>query len=341
MRKIIITTTNFIEGTKIEKYLDIVCTNLVIGTNVISDFVASVSDFFGGMSGTYREQMQLLYNRALQNLQEKALLLNADAVVGVHIDFDELSGKGKSMFMVSIVGTAVSFASSSCGADSSSAYKRISADELSVASFLNAKFKDGSVPENLNEDDWEFILSHDFPSIGPMLLEYYENLGEISESLSYTEKQLMNYFNQLSDEDKEKIVYSDLMKYKKIGKRLIMRYGLFNPQYVVDLIKNGDVAFAIELLKAGKNSYSQDDLMKMEEILTCLNNLPDKGHYENIKGGFMSSGGEKFICFCGCKNDVSQKYCKNCGMNIKGLTYMQDECISKFKGKIEVLKTLF
>ena len=38
MREIIITTTNSISGTEIEKYLGLVTTNLVIGTNVFSDF---------------------------------------------------------------------------------------------------------------------------------------------------------------------------------------------------------------------------------------------------------------------------------------------------------------
>lgn len=59
MSEIIITTTNSISGVEIEKYLGLVTTNLVIGTNVFSDFLASFSDFFGGMSGTYRNQLDL------------------------------------------------------------------------------------------------------------------------------------------------------------------------------------------------------------------------------------------------------------------------------------------
>ena len=65
MKDIIITTTNNVENYVVDNYLGVVTANLVIGTNVFSDFVASLSDFFGGMSGTYRKQMDTLYERAI------------------------------------------------------------------------------------------------------------------------------------------------------------------------------------------------------------------------------------------------------------------------------------
>ena len=103
----IVTTTNFIENAKIEQYLGIVTANCVVGTNFISDFTASLTDFFGGMSGTYQRKLNVLYNAAMDTLKEDARRKGANAIVGLSIDFDEVSGKGKSMFMVSVVGTAV------------------------------------------------------------------------------------------------------------------------------------------------------------------------------------------------------------------------------------------
>lgn len=102
MEKAIITTTNSIEGATVEKYLGVVTSNLVIGTNLFSDFIASVSDFFGGMSGTYRRQMDALYKRANDDISKKAMERGANCILGFKIDFDEISGKGKSMFMVSV-----------------------------------------------------------------------------------------------------------------------------------------------------------------------------------------------------------------------------------------------
>lgn len=103
----IITTTNSIESQVITQYLGLVNANQVIGTNFFSDLTASLSDVFGGMSGTYREKMNELYRDVLNELESRASSIGADAIIGLSVDFDEISGKGKSMFMVSAVGTAV------------------------------------------------------------------------------------------------------------------------------------------------------------------------------------------------------------------------------------------
>ncbi len=103
----IITTTNNIEGAHIDEYLRLVSTNIVIGTNFFSDFVASFTDFFGGRSSTYQNKLDDVYQAAMKEIERKAKDLGADAVVGLKMDFNEISSKGKAMFMVSAVGTAV------------------------------------------------------------------------------------------------------------------------------------------------------------------------------------------------------------------------------------------
>ena len=48
-----------------------------------------------------------IYDEVMKELTEKAKSYHADAIVGLHVDFDEVSGGGKSMFMVSASGTAI------------------------------------------------------------------------------------------------------------------------------------------------------------------------------------------------------------------------------------------
>ena len=48
-----------------------------------------------------------MYQEAIKELSYKAKKLGANAVVGIKIDFDEISGQGKQMFMLCISGTAV------------------------------------------------------------------------------------------------------------------------------------------------------------------------------------------------------------------------------------------
>ena len=103
----IITTTNNIEDYTIKQYLGVVNSNVVIGTNLFSDLTASLTDIFGGRSGTYKSKLDAIYNDVMYELKRKAKSLNADAILGLSIDFDEISGGGKSMFMVSASGTAV------------------------------------------------------------------------------------------------------------------------------------------------------------------------------------------------------------------------------------------
>ena len=89
------------------EYLDLISVNVVIGTNFFSDWMASVTDIFGGKSSTYQRKLDDVYEVAFKKIEKRAEKLGADAVVGLKMDFGEVSGKEKSMFMVSAIGTAV------------------------------------------------------------------------------------------------------------------------------------------------------------------------------------------------------------------------------------------
>lgn len=103
----IITSTNDIKGYKITRYHGLINMNVVIGVNFFSDFFASFTDVFGGYSSEYQAKLDKIYGDAINCLEKKAQSLGASAIIGVHFDFDEISGKGKQMFMVTAYGTAV------------------------------------------------------------------------------------------------------------------------------------------------------------------------------------------------------------------------------------------
>lgn len=103
----IVTSTNDIKDHKITEYIGLVNANIVVGANLISDWFASWTDVLGGYSNSYQSTLDGIYDKALKELQFKAAKNGANALLGVHFDFDEISGKGKSMFMVTAFGTAV------------------------------------------------------------------------------------------------------------------------------------------------------------------------------------------------------------------------------------------
>lgn len=104
----IITTTPTIEGKKIIEYKGIVFGEVISGVNFIKDFAAGLSNFFGGRSGTYEEELIKARENALIEMEDRARRLGANAVVGVDIDYEVL-GADNGMLMVTASGTAVIF----------------------------------------------------------------------------------------------------------------------------------------------------------------------------------------------------------------------------------------
>ncbi|MDR2889368.1 MAG: heavy metal-binding domain-containing protein [Lachnospiraceae bacterium] len=101
----IITTTPNVEGKKILEYKGIVFGEIVTGIDFIKDFAAGLSNIFGGRSGSYEGEVVGARDAALRELEERALRLGANAVVGVDLDYETM-GQGN-MVMVIASGTAV------------------------------------------------------------------------------------------------------------------------------------------------------------------------------------------------------------------------------------------
>lgn len=102
----LVSTTPSIEGRRITKYCGVVAGEAILGANIVKDLFAGIRDLVGGRSGTYERELQRAREIALQELQERAQELGANAVVGVDLDYEVL-GSSSSMLMVSASGTAV------------------------------------------------------------------------------------------------------------------------------------------------------------------------------------------------------------------------------------------
>lgn len=102
----IITTTNSIEGKRILEYKGVVFGETISGVNFIKDIKASFSNFFGGRSDSYEEELILARETALKEMEQRAITMGGNAVVGVSIDYEVL-GADNGMLMVTVSGTAV------------------------------------------------------------------------------------------------------------------------------------------------------------------------------------------------------------------------------------------
>ncbi|KQL44367.1 YbjQ family protein [Brevibacillus choshinensis] len=100
----IVSTTSTLQGKEIEAYLDIVSGEVIMGANVVRDFLAGITDIIGGRSGTYENKLAEGREVAIREMKEKARALGANAVIGVDLDFETLR---EGMMMVIATGTAV------------------------------------------------------------------------------------------------------------------------------------------------------------------------------------------------------------------------------------------
>jgi uncharacterized protein YbjQ (UPF0145 family) len=105
----IITTTNTVEGRRVESYEGIVMGEAIIGANILKDLFAAVRDVVGGRAGAYEDALRTARQEALREMSARAQEMGANAIIGVDIDYEVL-GKAGSMLMVTSAGTAVKLA---------------------------------------------------------------------------------------------------------------------------------------------------------------------------------------------------------------------------------------
>ena len=102
----ILTTTPTIEGRTIVEYKGVVFGEVIAGVDFLRDIAASIRNFVGGRSGSYEEELINARQQAMDEMQQRAVALGADAVVGIDIDYEVL-GANNGMLMVTASGTAV------------------------------------------------------------------------------------------------------------------------------------------------------------------------------------------------------------------------------------------
>lgn len=327
----IVTVTNNIEGCPIERYLDTICTNVVVGTNIFSDFAASLTDFFGGFSGSYKSKLELIYNEATKELKNKAKNLGANAIVGFSIDFDEVSGSGKSMFMVSASGTACIIKYHD--------KDTTQIDRTGVVSqkFIDFELKRRFIVKAINsgaqiKSSWEeFLYEHPQKDIVENLINRYKK--DIFTEKTFIER----YLTLLPKSDIVDIVYSYYLEYSNEIGTLIKKCSIFSPKHILEITKK-DIHLGIALMNAKSDFYNEEDLALMKEIIKTIDMLPNTGQIQMVKGGLLSKDQEKFICEKGHKNNKDLEFCETCDINIKGLHKDEVTIIEQLREVVSILE---
>ncbi|GAA0342145.1 heavy metal-binding domain-containing protein [Bacillus carboniphilus] len=100
----IVSTTSHLQGKEIDRYIGVVSGEAIMGANVVRDFLAGITDIIGGRSGAYESKLAEGREIALREMQDKAMKLGANAVIGVDLDFETVQN---GMMLCVATGTAV------------------------------------------------------------------------------------------------------------------------------------------------------------------------------------------------------------------------------------------
>lgn len=99
-------TTETISGYEIQEYLGYVSETVTLGIN---DFVEMflIADTLGGESSMYNNKFEAAKRRLDKKIENKIKEMGGNAVIGLRISYNEITGRGKSSLLVSGTGTAV------------------------------------------------------------------------------------------------------------------------------------------------------------------------------------------------------------------------------------------
>ena len=103
----ILTSANTLENRSVKEYKGIVTGEALIGANIYKDLFSGVRDVVGGRTSSYEEEIKKARDIALQSMKEKAEQLNANAIIGLKISYDNLGGTMGNTILITAYGTAI------------------------------------------------------------------------------------------------------------------------------------------------------------------------------------------------------------------------------------------
>jgi uncharacterized protein YbjQ (UPF0145 family) len=108
MEVMLTTTTDVLQGIEVESYLGLVTAEVVYGTNALRDFFAGIRDMIGGRTGSYEQIFQKGQKEAIEELQQRAKRMGANAILGVSLNTGTINVDEKGvLLLITATGTAV------------------------------------------------------------------------------------------------------------------------------------------------------------------------------------------------------------------------------------------
>lgn len=329
MKKVLpVSTAHTIHGVEIVESLGFVSAHVIAGTNIFSDIFAAFSDIFGGRSQTYKRQLTDIKNEVVQELMDEAIKVGGDAIVGMSIDLDEVSGGNKSMFMVTATGTAVKVSNSDILTQSSHNPKsEIDSTELHGLIFKLTTIRlanESNLP--LSQEEFKKIIDERIFEVADYIIECVKNGGvEYRGSYDEFKVQVKFFFSLMPKElaiDKLYSILQTSSSYNNVFIEIIRECNLFDYRNIMLLLESSELIIqkiALNIMCFDKQSYTFSDIGEHERLLESIdkNITPVSLVYEVNK-----LLGSKRVWKCHeCSTEVKEgnEHCPTCDLDTYGL----------------------
>ncbi|MCK5050825.1 MAG: YbjQ family protein [Candidatus Cloacimonetes bacterium] len=329
-----VTTTSGFDDVIIDDYLGPITAHVVVGMNLFKDIFAGLTDIFGGRSKTYQNTLSSINEQVINELRKKAFSLGGNCILSLKIDNDEVSAQGKSMMMVSAIGT-VAIANFSKKNQSQKKSNSLNASKPNRISneYLNILQKkqhyiQASKDDSLTIDDalWEFIKKNRVYELADYIICKFAHFKEhYPIELKLFTKNVFDFFSIISSGVAINCLYSHLLKDYSFEEKnriinIIIQTKLIDYSNIIDLIKNADFQIqkvGIQLALSNKLNYEKSDIELINNLVNLISNsFPQRGKKTSKKKSLSSKLKEIWICECGKENSINSEICFECKKDI-------------------------
>lgn len=270
-QNILITTSDNIPYSQIENHLGLVDSQIVVGANLFSDVFAGFRDLFGGEVKGYKKEISKMKLAALSEIKSEAIEKGANAILCLKMDLDEVSGANKSMFMISVYGSAVKLKDSVLKNSTDFKIDELSSEEINIAkkrNQLKSKLKqEGNISDTVY---LEKIVEYNVwdKEISKLVLQELDSSNNYR-SEEFTEK----IIKAIPIEHIENYLY---VNFPNIKKQLwnsvitvLKNRNWFNYNFLIKhLDKQNHITRyrALQLCTLSKDTYSKNDVVKISSL---------------------------------------------------------------------------
>ena len=337
------TTTPSVEGWKIDRYLGVATYQSVIGANIFSDLFAGFRDVFGGAVLGYQKELTRMEETALKNFRSKALNMGGNLILGIRMDFDEVSGGGKSMFMLSVSGTvAQGHRENSSKQHVDIEARTVNYEDLEVTLKRNDFYETIKDKKVICDDDIKSMITYGIVDI--------EKVTNALERLSpRVDRDLVKeYLIQVPEDSINEFILKHLsigsvpIVTRTVSVGALRQRNWFNFEVLESLFdspSHSSHVTALELLQCRSRQYSISDIENIDILISKVEQAFKLYPLIENKSRLIGPNRVWTCPNCSHKNSMDQTHCKKCYSNCYGMPSYRDTQESRIS-KITPEKTI-